>query len=251
MPRGIRSITGKGRSTRGSARGRRAGSALKGGTKSATRLNEEGKRVRMSTDTGSGVMREVASPTSRRAGAKQQNTPAAKKARKGEGQAAADPNQPAMGTQGATAEAADTKIRSSQVAAKKANEFDKALKIKKDQLAKYEEQVANLSGTAKLKFINKNKQRITALRNSIKDMKSRGGPGGRSKVRGKKISKAGGGQTLKTVNAQKNPGLAKLPTRVRNKMGYAKTGGQVIKKKKGGSISSSMSGKDLVASCYD
>ena len=65
------------------------------------------------------------------------------------------------------------------------------------------------------------------------------------------VKRKGGGQTLKTVDAQKNPGLAKLPTGVRNKMGYAKTGGQVIKRKKSGRISSSMSGKDLVASCYD
>lgn len=31
-------------------------------------------------------------------------------------------------------------------------------------------------------------------------------------------------KTLKTVNKAKNPGLAKLPTEVRNKMGYAKKG---------------------------
>lgn len=65
------------------------------------------------------------------------------------------------------------------------------------------------------------------------------------------VKRKGGGQTLKTVDAQKNPGLAKLSTGVRNKMGYAKTGGQVIKRKKSGRISSTMSGKDLVASCYD
>jgi hypothetical protein len=35
---------------------------------------------------------------------------------------------------------------------------------------------------------------------------------------------AEGGQ-LKEVDAQENPGLAKLPTEVRNKMGYAKKGG--------------------------
>ena len=44
---------------------------------------------------------------------------------------------------------------------------------------------------------------------------------------------------LKKVDTNKNPGLAKLPTKVRNKMGYLKRGGKVmagmkkkIKKKK-------------------
>lgn len=34
---------------------------------------------------------------------------------------------------------------------------------------------------------------------------------------------------LKPVDKQKNPGLAKLPTAVRNKMGYMKKGGMVSK----------------------
>jgi hypothetical protein len=38
---------------------------------------------------------------------------------------------------------------------------------------------------------------------------------------------------LKKVNKQENPGLAKLPTKVRNKMGYMKKGGRV-KMKSGG-----------------
>ena len=36
-----------------------------------------------------------------------------------------------------------------------------------------------------------------------------------------------GGKALKPVDKQKNPGLAKLPTHVRNKMGYMKDGGSV------------------------
>jgi len=32
---------------------------------------------------------------------------------------------------------------------------------------------------------------------------------------------------LKPVDAERNPGLSKLPTEVRNKMGYMKKGGQV------------------------
>jgi hypothetical protein len=38
-----------------------------------------------------------------------------------------------------------------------------------------------------------------------------------------------GGRTLKPVDKEKNPGLAKLPTKVRNKMGYMKKGGRVKK----------------------
>jgi hypothetical protein len=38
---------------------------------------------------------------------------------------------------------------------------------------------------------------------------------------------------MKPVNAEENPGLAKLPTEVRNKMGYMKNGGS-IKMAKGG-----------------
>ena len=39
-----------------------------------------------------------------------------------------------------------------------------------------------------------------------------------------------GGSALKPVDKSKNPGLAKLPTEVRNKMGYMKDGGKVKKK---------------------
>jgi len=208
---------------------KRAGQKLKGGTKSATRLNEEGKRVRMSKDTGAGVMREVGS----KAGAKQQNTPAARKARKAESKAAADVKQPAMGTPGATAEAADSGSTSSvpmQRKPKKKVTGITALGREYDGLTPNAKRGERAKGT-KSKYYAVFKQR--------------------GMTSPKVQKKAGGGQTLKTVDAQKNPGLAKLPTGVRNKMGYAKTGGQVIKKKKGGSISSSMSGKDLVASCYD
>jgi hypothetical protein len=39
-------------------------------------------------------------------------------------------------------------------------------------------------------------------------------------------------KNLKPVNKEKNPGLAKLPTPVRNKMGFMKKGGPVDKPKK-------------------
>jgi len=56
------------------------------------------------------------------------------------------------------------------------------------------------------------------------------------------------GGSLKAVN---NPGLAKLPTPVRNKMGYAKGGGKVKGYKKGGSITYRMSGGQVVGHGYD
>ena len=43
-------------------------------------------------------------------------------------------------------------------------------------------------------------------------------------------------KNLKPVNASKNPGLAKLPPGVRNKMGYMKKGGMVKGMKEGGMI---------------
>ena len=46
--------------------------------------------------------------------------------------------------------------------------------------------------------------------------------------KGKKRFKDGG-SALKSVDKSKNPGLAKLPTQVRNKMGYMKDGGKVKK----------------------
>jgi len=41
-----------------------------------------------------------------------------------------------------------------------------------------------------------------------------------------KVKKMQSGGALKSVDASKNPGLAKLPTEVRNKMGYMKNGGK-------------------------
>lgn len=45
--------------------------------------------------------------------------------------------------------------------------------------------------------------------------------------KGGKIKKCAEGGSLKDVDANENPGLSKLPTNVRNKMGYAKKGGKV------------------------
>jgi hypothetical protein len=51
-------------------------------------------------------------------------------------------------------------------------------------------------------------------------------PAGQYK-KGGKIKNCAEGGSLKETNAEENPGLAKLPTNVRNKMGYAKKGGKV------------------------
>jgi hypothetical protein len=45
------------------------------------------------------------------------------------------------------------------------------------------------------------------------------------------------GGSLKPVDKAKNPGLSKLPTPVRNKMGYQKTGGKTMLKRADGSYS--------------
>jgi hypothetical protein len=45
-----------------------------------------------------------------------------------------------------------------------------------------------------------------------------------------KTKKFGAGGSLKEVDSSDNPGLSKLPTEVRNKMGYMKKGGMAMKK---------------------
>jgi hypothetical protein len=45
-----------------------------------------------------------------------------------------------------------------------------------------------------------------------------------------KTKKFGSGGSLKAVDSSDNPGLSKLPTEVRNKMGYMKKGGMAMKK---------------------
>lgn len=45
------------------------------------------------------------------------------------------------------------------------------------------------------------------------------------------VKKMQSGGALKSVDSSKNPGLAKLPTDVRNKMGYMKNGGKTKIKK--------------------
>ena len=58
------------------------------------------------------------------------------------------------------------------------------------------------------------------------------------KKAGKKPKKMEMGGSLKPVDKAKNPGLAKLPTAVRNKMGYQKYGGSVDMMQAGGVVKS-------------
>jgi len=50
----------------------------------------------------------------------------------------------------------------------------------------------------------------------------------------KKFGSGGSTGALKEVDASENPGLSKLPTEARNKMGYMKKGGMAKKYKEGG-----------------
>lgn len=55
--------------------------------------------------------------------------------------------------------------------------------------------------------------------------------GAYTKVQERTIGKMKMGGSLKPVDKAEKPGLAKLPTAVRNKMGYQKNGGKMSKKK--------------------
>jgi hypothetical protein len=52
--------------------------------------------------------------------------------------------------------------------------------------------------------------------------------------KGGKTKKMADGGSLKEVDADENPGLSKLPTNVRNKMGYMNQGGKPKKMNTGG-----------------
>ena len=184
----------------------------------------------------------------------------AKQAAKSMGKKAKDLGTPASVAKPGSGKALRTKgpgsnegsVRSSQVAAKQAGDFDKALNKKQKQLENYNSKRDSLKGVDKIKFIAKNQTMVKSLKASIKDMKKRGGP---------RVEKMGGG-SLKDMPAG-NKGLPKLPTATRNKMGYKKAGGPVIKKMGGGkiykykegtkskTIKGGISGNDFVAGCYD
>ena len=59
----------------------------------------------------------------------------------------------------------------------------------------------------------------------------------------KKFGSGGSTGALKEVDASENPGLSKLPTEARNKMGYMKKGGMAKKKMKMGGMAYKEGGK--------
>ena len=90
----------------------------------------------------------------------------------------------------------------------------------------------------------------TAYKNALKRAEKKAGGG--------KVMYRQSGGNLKDVPAE-NQGLSKLPTKVRNKMGFKKGGGQAMKYQKGGMVymknggvvKASNDGDKLVAACYD
>ena len=210
----------------------------------------------------------------------------AKKAAKSMGKKANDLGTPAsvakpesgkaLRTQGPGAN--EGSVRSSQVASKRADDFDKDMKKTTENIKDYQEKLTKLKSSLKAfggknppleRRIESTQTLLTQAKQKLADKKSRGGPGGNSNLttgQRKQIKKAGGkvikkmaGGTLKDMPAG-NKGLPNLPTATRNKMGYKKAGGMVKKmgggkiynRGKGGRvIKSSNSGQDLVNSCYD
>jgi len=144
------------------------------------------------------------------------------KAKKAAKKDQADLEQPA----GILPDDADAGMSKGKKAAFKANQFDKALERKERELESVssrikEESSKDLTTGSANKMIKLTRQK-TDLKASIADMKKRGGPRA-EKSEGGKV-----GKTLKSVS-RKNTGLSKLPTPVRNKMGYKKKGGKVSK----------------------
>ena len=145
-----------------------------------------------------------------------------------------------------TGEPNSRKIRESAVIANRQNDLGKELTRSMKKLEDYKNKRDSLTGKDKIKFIANKSQEIELLKSKIKNMRD-----DRDivpKKNGGKIMKKNMGGSLKAVN---NPGLTKLPTPVRNKMGYAKGGGKVKGYKKGGPITYRMSGGQVVGNSYD
>jgi len=146
------------------------------------------------------------------------------KAKKAAKKDQADLEQPA----GILPDDADAGMSKGKKAAFKANQFDKALERKEKELknvsARLKEESSKGSPMSKSSVdqMSKLSQQKLLLKAAIADMRKRGGPRA-EKSEGGKV-----GKTLKSVS-RKNTGLSKLPTPVRNKMGYKKKGGKVSK----------------------
>ena len=158
---------------------------------------------------------------------------AAQKKRKVEGKQAVDLNQPAGGSVGQTAEQADTGIPAFKQEAKKATDFDKTLVKKENRLAKLRSQANSITNRKdKIAFIAKNKTEIDSLKASIRDMKSRGGPGGKSNIKYNK--KKGGGMTGEGLYPAEEARSGTM-SQVRRKK-YMKKGGKITYRMTGGQV---------------
>jgi hypothetical protein len=258
--------------------------ALRGNTKSATRLNEAGETVRAAKEV-TGAAKQVGDKVDKAI----QGSSTAKRVRKGEGKTAADLQQPSGGSLGKTAEMRDAGIPKYMIDAYNAKGYDEALKTKIEELtrAKLARKKATKDKDVRARAKSEMKYgpdfNKTYLLNSIQDMIERGGPGGRSKTNFKRkgIKRKAGGPVVKrktsgpTKPKVKTPDWMKglspaqiqeikggpLPSGYRSgkkikkkpsKVRKAKAGGPVVKRYGGGKvIKSNRSGNDLVASCYD
>tara|TARA_R100001126_G_C4794198_1_gene133512 strand:+ start:70 stop:690 length:621 start_codon:yes stop_codon:yes gene_type:complete len=185
-----------------------------------------------------------------------------------------DLTQPAGGSRTQTVKQADAGLPASKIDAERANKFDKALAKKENKLADMR-RIADAipDRKEKIAFLAKNKTEMEALKASIKEMKSRGGPGGRKKVR----RRAEGGP-LKNMD-KKSPDFTqgldkKFSAKVAEQNKKALKGNQKkldanndgkitgadfeilrknpdAKKKYGGKISYRMTGGQVVDSTYD
>ena len=204
-------------------------------------------------------------------GKTQQASPTAQIKRKAEGKQAADLTQPAAGSVGRGAEQADAGLPAFKVAAKKANVFDKDLAEAQELVKKYTKQLKELKQpTGKDRFkgskaYEKRMEKIQSIetlllqaKDKVRDKKSRGGPGGRSKVRKfqrDRIGKKEGGKIVKASKGSQGKLIGKQKKLDVNKDGKI-TGSdfEMLKgnrKKYGGKISYRMTGGQVVDSSYD
>jgi hypothetical protein len=204
-------------------------------------------------------------------GKTQQASPTAQIKRKAEGKQAADLTQPAAGSVGRGAEQADAGLPAFKVAAKKANVFDKDLAEAQELVKKYTKQLKELKQpTGKDRFkgskaYEKRMEKIQTIetlllqaKDKVRDKKSRGGPGGRSKVRKfqrDRIEKKEGGKIVKASKGSQGKLIGKQKKLDVNKDGKI-TGSdfEMLKgnrKKYGGKISYRMTGGQVVDSSYD
>ena len=196
----------------------------------------------------------------RKAGAKQQNKPAAQKQRKAEGKIATDLKQPARGSVGETAEGSDAGIASFKTASFTTKKWDKALKKKEADLEKYKKKRDSLKGKDKLKFIVKNTQRVKDLKASIADMKRREGPRIKRKTGGQVTEEARSGTMSEKkrathmkrggrVNTSRENRLEELG-RVDAEKAHTKKGKRNLRQEKK-RIVRELNGNDFVAQHYD